>query len=62
MTRLPRSPDSTLVLMLNQETVDDFILLFLPPCYSAQDGDRRETRAGAGCGVRARDTREGVRP
>jgi hypothetical protein len=32
MTRLPRSPDSTLVLRLNQETVDDFILPFLPPC------------------------------
>jgi hypothetical protein len=32
MTRLPRSPGSTLVLWLNQETVHDFILLFLPPC------------------------------
>jgi hypothetical protein len=32
MTRLPRSPSSTLVLRLNQETVHDFILLFLPPC------------------------------
>jgi hypothetical protein len=32
MTRLPRSPGSTLVLRLNQETVQDFILLFLPPC------------------------------
>jgi hypothetical protein len=32
MTRLPRSPDSTLVLRLNQETVHDFILLFMPPC------------------------------
>jgi hypothetical protein len=32
MTRLPRSPGSTLVLMLNQETVHDFILLFMPPC------------------------------
>jgi hypothetical protein len=32
MTRLPRSPDSTLVLRLNQETVHDFILLYLPPC------------------------------
>ena len=32
MTRLPRSPGSTLVLRLNQETVHDFILLFLPPC------------------------------
>jgi hypothetical protein len=32
MTRLPRSPDSTLVLRLNQETVHDFILSFLPPC------------------------------
>jgi hypothetical protein len=31
MTWLPRSPDSTLVLRLNQETVHDFILLFLPP-------------------------------
>jgi hypothetical protein len=28
MTRLPRSPDSTLVLRLNP----DFILLFMPPC------------------------------
>jgi hypothetical protein len=32
MTQLPRSPDSTLVLRLNQETVHDFILLFMPPC------------------------------
>jgi hypothetical protein len=32
MTRLPRSPSSTLVLRLNQETVHDFILLFMPPC------------------------------
>jgi hypothetical protein len=32
MTRLPRSPGSTLVLSLNQETVHDFILLFMPPC------------------------------
>jgi hypothetical protein len=32
MTRLPRSPDSTLVLRLNQETVHEFVLLFLPPC------------------------------
>jgi hypothetical protein len=32
MTRLPRSPDSTLVLRLYQETVHDFVLLFLPPC------------------------------
>jgi hypothetical protein len=32
MTRLPRSPDSTLVLRLNQEIVHDFILLFMPPC------------------------------
>jgi hypothetical protein len=32
MTRLPRSPDSTLVLRLYQETVHDFILLFMPPC------------------------------
>jgi hypothetical protein len=31
MTRLPRSPGSTLVLRLYQETVNDFILLFLPP-------------------------------
>jgi hypothetical protein len=31
MTRLPRSPSSTLVLRLNQETVHDFILPFLPP-------------------------------
>jgi hypothetical protein len=32
MTRLPRSPDLTLVLRLNQETVHNFILLFMPPC------------------------------
>jgi hypothetical protein len=32
MTRLPRSPGSTLVLRLNQETVHDFILLFMPLC------------------------------
>jgi hypothetical protein len=32
MTRLRRSPGSTLVLRLNQETVHDFILLFVPPC------------------------------
>jgi hypothetical protein len=32
MTRLPRSPSSTLVLRLNQETVHAFILLFMPPC------------------------------
>jgi hypothetical protein len=32
MTRLPRSADPTLVLRLNQETVHDFILLFMPPC------------------------------
>jgi hypothetical protein len=34
MTWLPRSPGSTLVLRLNQETVPDFILLFMPPCGS----------------------------
>jgi hypothetical protein len=34
MTQLPRSPGSTLVLRLNQETVHDFVLLFLPPCSS----------------------------
>jgi hypothetical protein len=34
MTRLPRSPSSTLVLRLNQETVHDFILLFMLPCGS----------------------------
>jgi hypothetical protein len=34
MTRLPRSPGSTLVLWLNQEIVHDFILLFMPPCGS----------------------------
>jgi hypothetical protein len=34
MTRLPRSPGSTLVLRLYQETFHDFILLFLPPCGS----------------------------
>jgi hypothetical protein len=32
MTWLPRSPGSTLVLWLNQETVHDFISLFMPPC------------------------------
>jgi hypothetical protein len=32
MTRLPRSPGSTLVLRLNQESVHDFFLLFFPPC------------------------------
>jgi hypothetical protein len=32
MTRLQRIPDSILVLMLNQETVHDFILLFMTPC------------------------------
>jgi hypothetical protein len=32
LTRLPRSPGSTLVLRLYQETVHDFILLFTPPC------------------------------
>jgi hypothetical protein len=32
MTRLPRSPGLTLVLRLYQETVHDFILLFMPPC------------------------------
>jgi hypothetical protein len=32
MTPLPRSPGSTLVLRLNQETVHDFILPFMPPC------------------------------
>jgi hypothetical protein len=32
MTRLPRSPGSTLVLRLYQETVHDFVLHFLPPC------------------------------
>jgi hypothetical protein len=32
MTWLPLSPDSTVVLRLNQETVHDFILLFMPRC------------------------------
>jgi hypothetical protein len=32
MTRLPCSPGSTLVLRLYQETIHDFILLFMPPC------------------------------
>jgi hypothetical protein len=32
MTRLPCSPESTLVLRLYQETVHDFILMFMPPC------------------------------
>jgi hypothetical protein len=34
MTRLPCSLSSTLVLRLNQETVNDFIFSFLPPCGS----------------------------
>jgi hypothetical protein len=32
MTRFPRSPGWTLVLRLHQETVHDFILLFMLPC------------------------------
>jgi hypothetical protein len=32
MTRLPRSPGSTLVLRINQGTVHEFIFLFMPPC------------------------------
>jgi hypothetical protein len=32
MTRLPRSPVLTLLLRLKQETVHDFVPLFLPPC------------------------------
>jgi hypothetical protein len=32
MTQLPRSAGSTLVFRINQETVHDFILLFMPPC------------------------------
>jgi hypothetical protein len=32
MTWLPSSPGSTLVLRLYQETVHNFILLFMPPC------------------------------
>jgi hypothetical protein len=32
MTWPPRSPGSTLVLRLNQETFHDFVLLLLPPC------------------------------
>jgi hypothetical protein len=32
MTRLPRSPGSTLDLRLNQKTIHDSILLFMPPC------------------------------
>jgi hypothetical protein len=31
MTRVPRSPGSTFVLRLNQETIHDFILLLMPP-------------------------------
>jgi hypothetical protein len=34
MTRRPHSPGSTLVLRLNQETVHDFILLFMTPLAS----------------------------
>jgi hypothetical protein len=32
MTRLPRSPGLTLDLRINQETIHNFILPFLPPC------------------------------
>jgi hypothetical protein len=32
MTWPPSRPGSTLVLRFNQETVPDFVLLFLPPC------------------------------
>jgi hypothetical protein len=32
ITRPPHSPGLTLVLRLNQETVHDFIFLFMPPC------------------------------
>jgi hypothetical protein len=32
MTRLQHSPDSILVLRINQETDHDFVPLFLPPC------------------------------
>jgi hypothetical protein len=32
MTWPPRHPDSTLVLRLNQETIHDSVLPFLPPC------------------------------
>jgi hypothetical protein len=32
MTWQPHRPGSTLVLRLNQETVHNFVLLFLPPC------------------------------
>jgi hypothetical protein len=32
MTWPPRCPDSTLVLRFNQETVHNFVFLFLPPC------------------------------
>jgi hypothetical protein len=32
MTGLPHSPGSILVIKLKQETIHDFILLFLPPC------------------------------
>jgi hypothetical protein len=32
MTWLPHSPGLTLVFRLNQKTVHDFILLFMPPC------------------------------
>jgi hypothetical protein len=34
MTWLPHSLGSTLVFKLNQETVHDIILLFMPPCRS----------------------------
>jgi hypothetical protein len=32
MTWLPHSPGSTLFFRLNQESVHDFSLLFMPPC------------------------------
>jgi hypothetical protein len=32
MTRLPRRSVLNLILMLNQETIHDFVLLILPPC------------------------------
>jgi hypothetical protein len=49
MTRLPRSPGSTLVLRLNQETVHDFILSFLPPCGALDSASHRVPRTKPTC-------------
>jgi hypothetical protein len=49
MTRFPRSPSSTLVLRLNQETVYDFILLFMPPCVPFDSASHRVPRTKPTC-------------